>query len=198
MSAGPIVDCDNGSGRVVGIDSQPDDGLQGIGKLDYVASGKHSFVFRMFESDADQPFHSPPDNIHAARYGGIKESRNATLGHTFILNATTVVHTQFTIAHQLANIATDFPLTTAGLGVQLNPNGNHIDISMTGSGVSFSAPLHAIRFGRGSLELVHDWAKSKGEHNLVWGLSVARKRFNNNTQFHSSGQVRRPRHRVRQ
>ena len=59
---------------------------------------------------------------------------------------------------------------------------------MVGSGVSFSAPLHAIRFGRGSLELLHDWTKSKGNHSLVWGTSIVRKRFNNNTLFHSSGQ----------
>jgi hypothetical protein len=118
LSLSPLPDAE---GFVRYTISQPDDGLQGIGKLDYVASGKHSFVFRMFESDADQPFHSPPDNIHAARYGGIKESRNATLGHTFIMNANTVVHTQFTVAHQLANIATDFPLTTAGLGSSSTP-----------------------------------------------------------------------------
>jgi outer membrane receptor protein involved in Fe transport len=54
--------------------------------------------------------------------------------------------------------------------------------------VSFNRPLHAIRFGRGSLELLDDWNKSKGNHSLVWGLSVVRKRFNNNTLFHSSGQ----------
>jgi hypothetical protein len=185
LSLSPLPDAD---GFVRYTISQPDNGLQGIGKLDYVASAKHSFVFRVFESDGNQPFHSPPDNIHAARYSGFRDSRSATLGHTFIMNSNTVVHTQFTVAHQLANIATDFPLTTADLGVALTPMGNHIDISMTGSGVSFSAPLHAIRFGRGSLELVHDWAKAKGNHNLVWGLSFARKRFNNNTQFHSSGQ----------
>ena len=112
----------------------------------------------------------------------------ATLGHTWVMNSNTVVHTQFTVAHQLANIATDFPLTTADLGVDLKPNGNHIDISMVGSGVSFNAPLHAIRFGRGSLELLHDWTKSRGNHSLVWGMSAVRKRFNNNTLFHSSGQ----------
>ena len=39
------------------------------------------------------------------------------------MNPTTVVHTQFTGAHQLANIATDFPLTTADLGVKLNAYG---------------------------------------------------------------------------
>jgi hypothetical protein len=185
LSLAPLPDAD---GFVRYTISQPDDGLQGIGKLDYVMNAKNNFVFRVFESDADQPFHSPPDNIYAARYGGIKESRNATLGHTFILNSNTVAHTQFTVAHQLANIATDFPLTTAGLGVQLNPNGNHIDITMANSGVSFNAPLHAIRFGRGSLELQHDWSMNKGNHNLVFGMNVVRKRFNNNTLFHSSGQ----------
>src|SRR5262245_3731657 len=111
LSLAPLPDAD---GFVRYTISQPDEGLQGIGKLDYVASNKHSFVFRAFESDADQPYHSPPDNIYAARYGGIKESRNGTLGHTFVMNSNTVVHTQFTGAHQLANIATDFPLTTAG------------------------------------------------------------------------------------
>jgi hypothetical protein len=168
--------------------SQPDNGLQGIGKLDYVHSQKHSFIFRVFESDGNNPFHSPPDNIHAARYGGYRDSRSATLAHTLILNPNTVVHTQFTAAHQIANIATDFPLTTAGLGVGLTPMGNHIDITMTGSGVSFNRPLHAIRFGRGSLEVLHDWTRSQGSHSLVWGMSIVRRRFNNNTLFHSSGQ----------
>jgi hypothetical protein len=168
--------------------SQPENGVQGIGKLDYVASAKHTFVFRVFESDSNQPFHSPPDNIHAARYGGYQDGRSATLGHTFILNTNTVVHTQVTGAHQLANIATDFPLTTKDLGVNLTPMGNHIDITLTQSGVSFNRPLHAIRFGRGSIELQHDWNMSKGNHSLVWGMSLVRKRFNNNTLFHSSGQ----------
>ncbi len=185
LSLSPLPDPD---GFVRYTVSQPDNGLQGIGKLDYVATDKHSFVFRVFESDGNQPYHSPPDNIHAARYSGFRDSRSATLGHTFVMNANTVVHTQFTAAHQLANIATDFPLTMADLGVALTPNGNHIDISMTGSGVSFNAPLHAIRFGRGSLELLHDWTKSVGNHSLVFGMSAVRKRFNNNTKFHSSGQ----------
>ena len=70
-----------------------------------------------------QPFHSPPDNIHAARYGGFRESRSGTLGHTYVMNANTVVHTQFTAAHQIANIRTDFPLTTADLGRGLDADG---------------------------------------------------------------------------
>ena len=168
--------------------SQPEDGLQAIGKMDYVHNDKHSFVFRAFESDNNQPFSSPANNIHAARYGGIKDSSTATLGHTFIMNASTVVHTQITGAHQLANIATDFPLTFADLGVKVNANGNHIDLTMGNSGVSFNRPLHAIRFGRGSIELQHDWTKSKGNHTMVWGANLVRKRFNNNTLYHSSGQ----------
>ncbi|MCC6861432.1 MAG: TonB-dependent receptor [Bryobacterales bacterium] len=168
--------------------AQPDNGVQGIGKIDYVHNEKHSLVFRVFESDSNQPFRSPQDNIHAARYGGYQDGRSATLGHTFLMNNSTVVHTQVTGAHQLANIATDFPLTTADLGVNLTPMGNHIDIAMTQSGVSFNRPLHQIRFGRGSIEVQHDWNKSMGNHNLVWGVNIVRKRFNNNTLFHSSGQ----------
>ena len=120
LSYSPLPDAE---GFVRYTISQPENGVQGIGKLDYVHSDKHTFVFRAFESDSNQPFHSPPDNIHAARYGGYQDGRSATLGHTFIMNPNTVVHTQVTGAHQLANIATDFPLTTADLGVNLNAYG---------------------------------------------------------------------------
>ncbi len=168
--------------------SQPENGLQGIGKLDYVHSQAHSFVFRVFESDTEQPYSSPQDNIHAVRYASIRDSRSATLGHTWVKGAATVIHTQFTAAHQIADARTDFPFTTADLGVKLNPYGNHIDIAMTQSGVSFAQPLHAIRFGRGSMEVQHDWSRSQGNHTMVWGVNVVRKRFNNNTLFHSSGQ----------
>lgn len=185
LSLSPLPDSE---GFVRYTISQPENGLQGIGKLDYVHSAKHNFVFRVFESDGNTPFSSPKDNIHAARYGGYRDSRSATLGHTWILSPTTVAHTQLTGAHNIADIRTDFPYTTADLGVALTPTGNHIDISMVSSGVSFSAPLHAIRFGRGSIELQHDWTKLKGNHTLVWGFNVVRKRFNNNTLFHSSGQ----------
>jgi hypothetical protein len=185
LSLSPLPDAD---GFVRYTISQPENGIQGIGKMDYAMNANHNFVFRVFESDGNTPFSSPPNNIHAARYGGFRESRSGTLGHTYVMNATTVVHTQFTVAHQIADIRTDFPLTTADLGVDLKPMGNHIDISMTNSGVAFNRPLHAIRFGRGSLELQHDWNKSVGDHTLVWGMSAVRKRFNNNTQYHSSGQ----------
>jgi hypothetical protein len=185
LSYSPLPDAE---GFVRYTISQPENGLQGIGKMDYVHSNAHSFVFRVFESDGNQPFESPKDNIHAARYGGYRDSRSATLGHTWIKSASTVVHTQLTGAHQIANISTDFPLTTADLGVNLKPLGNHIDITMTGSGVSFNQPLHAIRFGRGSIELQHDWSMSKANHTLVWGVNAVRKRFNNNTYYHSSGQ----------
>ena len=185
LSFSPLPDAD---GFVRYTIAQPESGLQAIGRLDYVHSDKHSIVFRAFESDGDTPYHSPPDNIHMARYGGYRAALSGTLGHTWVMNPTTLVHTQITGAHQLAAISTDFPLTTADLGVKLKPMGNHIDIGMSNSGVSFNRPLHQIRFGRGSIEVVHDWSKSRGSHSLVWGMSAVRKRFNNNTQFHSSGQ----------
>jgi hypothetical protein len=185
LSLSPLPDAE---GFVRYTIAQPEDGDQYIGKVDYVLNDKNTLVFRIFTSDGETPFHSPPDNIHAARYGGTRENLSGTLSHTFVMNPNTLVHTQITGAHQRAPISTDFPLTTADLGVNLTPNGNHIDIAMTSSGVSYNRPLHQIRFGRGSIEVVHDWTMSKGSHSMVWGLSVVRKRFNNNTLFHSSGQ----------
>lgn len=185
LSLSPLPDAD---GFVRYTINQPENGLQGIGKLDYVPGTRHNLVFRVFESDTNQPFHSPQDNIHAARYSGYRDSRSATLGHTFVYSASTIIHTQLTGAHQLASIATDFPYTTADLGVKLTAMGNHVDISLTQSGVAFNAPLHQIRFGRGSIELQHDWSQARGNHALVWGVNIVRKRFNNNTLFHSSGQ----------
>ncbi len=185
LSFSPVPDAE---GFVRYTIAQPENGTQAIGKVDYVHSDKHSFLFRAFVSHNDTPFSSPPDNIHAARYGGFRNAESSTLGHTFIMNSSTVVHTQITGAHQLANIATDFPLTTADLGVKLNAYGNHIDIGMANSGVSFNRALHAIRFGRGSIEVQHDWTMSKGSHTMTWGFNAVRKRFNNNTLFHSSGQ----------
>ena len=81
LSLSPLPDPD---GFVRYTINQPENGLQGIGKLDYVINPKHSLVFRVFESDGNQPFHSPPDNIHAARYSGYRDSQSATLGHTYI------------------------------------------------------------------------------------------------------------------
>ncbi|MFN7919508.1 MAG: TonB-dependent receptor [Bryobacteraceae bacterium] len=185
LSYSPLPDAE---GFVRYTISQPENGLQGIGKLDYVHNQSHSFLFRVFESDGNTPFSSPKDNIHAARYGGYRDARSATLGHTWVRGGNMVIHSQFTAAHQIADIRTDFPVTTADLGVALNPYGNHIDITMSQSGVSFNRPLHQIRFGRGSLEAQHDYSWSKGAHTMVWGVNYVRKRFNNNTLFHSSGQ----------
>jgi hypothetical protein len=79
LSYSPLPDAE---GFVRYTIAQPENGVQGIGKLDYVHNDKHSFVFRAFESDSNQPFESPPDNIHAARYSGFRTGavpRSATL-----------------------------------------------------------------------------------------------------------------------
>ena len=72
LSLSPLPDAE---GFVRYTISQPDDGEQYIAKVDYVHSEKNTLVFRYFESDGNTPFHSPPDNIHAARYGGFRDAR---------------------------------------------------------------------------------------------------------------------------
>jgi hypothetical protein len=60
LSLSPLPDAE---GFVRYTISSPENGIQGIGKLDYVANAKNTFVFRAFESDGNNPFHSAPDNI---------------------------------------------------------------------------------------------------------------------------------------
>ena len=128
LSLSPLPDAD---GFVRYTIAQPENGIQGIGKLDYIPKHKHipscsvcSRAMAISHSTRRRITSMPPGTA------GYRDSRSGTLGHTYVMNANTVVHTQFTGAHQIADIRTDFPLTTADLGVDLTPMGNHIDISM--------------------------------------------------------------------
>lgn len=167
--------------------TQPEDQQQYIVRVDYIQNDKSNFQFRVFRSDRTTPFSSDPTNIHAARAAGTSDSTNATLGHNYIFSPNLLAHSQFTASHHVADTATDFPFTTADFGIDLTPNGNHTDITLENSGVNFSAPLHAIKFARTNFEWTQDWTWTRDKHNFVWGFQINRKRFNNNTQFHSSG-----------
>ena len=75
--------------------------------------------------------------------------------------------------------------------------GNHIDITMANSGVSFNRPLHAIRFGRGSLELQHDWHKINGQShpgvgNERWFANVSTTTRNSTAPASFSSTATRP------
>src|SRR5438132_9391079 len=148
--------------------STPENGKQYVGRLDYVKSDRQNFAFRVFENDQSNPYHSPPDNIHAGRTQGIQDSRNATLSHNFIMNSGLLVHSQITGMHLVSQAISDFNKTIRDFGIDVYAASNDVAISMTNSGASISSDPK-VGFNRATEEILHDWSWTKGSHTMSWG-----------------------------
>jgi hypothetical protein len=79
----------------------PTNEKQYIGRLDYVINDKHTVLFREFEQHQNNPYHSPPDNIHAGRVQGYQDTRNATFSHNFVAGPGLIAHSQISGMHQV-------------------------------------------------------------------------------------------------
>jgi hypothetical protein len=169
--------------------SVPENGQQYIGRLDYVLSQKHTFLFRAFQNDQTNPFHSSPDNIHASRTGGYQDSISATAAWNYTVNAGTIVHTQLSGMHLKSRAESDFNKSIRDFGVNVYAPSNDIDVALTNSGVTFSAPPR-VSFNRATQEFLHDWTMVKGPHTFSWGLQLNWRQYNEDTIFQSSGAYR--------
>ena len=165
---------------------RPQDRFHFIVRADYVQSDKQNYNFRYFETGEDTPVQGLPNNLLAGGGTGTLPTKHATLGHNYIISPTMLVHTQFTAGHFVRRGAGDGMKTVRDFGLAVNPRDTGIDVNMFESGVSLRSGNQGF-FTRSSFELIHDWTWTKGNHSFVWGFQVARKRFNNNTTFRSSG-----------
>jgi hypothetical protein len=159
---------------------------QFVSRIDYNISSSHNVLFRYFHADQEDPFISPPDNIHALRPINFIPSTNATLGHTWVPNATTIVRTQLTGTHLRTRAFSDSPFSYRDFGVNVYAPSNDISVSFQSSGASFSAPRRTF-FQRAAEEVTHDWSRSTGNHTFTWGTQLAWKQYNNDTIFRTSG-----------
>ncbi len=164
----------------------PENGRQYIGRMDYAHSARHSFAFRVFENDQSNPYHSPPDNIHAGRTQGIQDSRNGTFSHNFVVNPGLLVHSQITGMHLVSQAISDFNKTIRDFGIDVYAASNDVAIGMTNSGASISSDPK-VGFNRGTEEILHDWSWTKGSHTMTWGGQFNWRQYNEDTVFHSSG-----------
>ena len=164
----------------------PEDGRQYVGRLDYVASNKHSFLFRAFENDQTNPFHSPGDNIHASRTQGIQDSRTATLSHNFVFSPSLIIHSQITGMHLVSQAISDFPKTVRDFGLNVYAASNDVSINLTNSGVGFSS-APKVGFNRATEEILHDWTFTKRSHTMSFGAQFNWRQYNEDTVFNSSG-----------
>src|SRR5437867_550955 len=139
----------------------PENGRQYIGRLDYVLNDKHTLLFRVFENEQSNPYHSPPDNIHAGRVQGSQETKNATLSHNFVLGPGLIVHSQLSGMHQVSQAISDFDKNVNDFGLHVYAASNDVAVSMANSGVSISSDPK-VGFNRATEEILHDWSWTKG------------------------------------
>src|SRR2546426_3148742 len=121
--------------------STPSNEKQYVGRLDYVVNDKHTVLFRVFEQHQNDPYHSPPDNIHAGRVQGYQDTRNATLSHNFVIQPELMAHSQISGMHQVSQAISDFNKSVRDFGLNVYAASNDVAVSMTNSGASLnSAP----------------------------------------------------------
>jgi hypothetical protein len=183
LTVSPLPDPDGFTRFTVAL---PENGRQYIGRLDYLHSAKHSFMFRAFLNDQINPYHSPSDNIHASRVQGDQESRNGTLSHNFVVNSNLLAHTQFTAMHLYTQSASDFAKTVRSFAINTYAASNDVEVSLTNSGVSMQS-AQKLGFNRATEELLHDWNWIKGSHTVAFGGQFNWRQYNEDTVFNSSG-----------
>jgi hypothetical protein len=159
---------------------------QFVSRFDYVINSAHNLLFRYFHTNQEDPFVSPPNNIHAVRPTNFIPSTNATLGHTWVPGATTIVRTQLTGSHLRTRAFSDSPYSYRDFGVNVYAPSNDVSVSFQNSGASFSAPRRTF-FQRAAEEITHDWTRTGGNHTFTWGMQLAWKQYNNDTIFRTSG-----------
>lgn len=164
----------------------PENGKQFIGRLDYIISERQTILFRAFDNEQQDPFHSPAGNINASRRSSEAPSKSGTLAHNFTVTPNMVVHTQLSGTHIIEKGKTDLPISYADFGINVYAPSNDISVSLANSGVSFSAP-HQRLFKRASEELIHDWTWTHGAHTFTWGTQLSWGQYNEATLYHISG-----------
>src|SRR5262249_48800684 len=97
----------------------PSNEKQYVGRLDYAVNEKHNVLFRVFEQHQNDPYHSPPDNIHAGHVQGYQDTRNATLSHNFVIQPGLIVHSQLSGMHQVSPLISDFDKSVRDFGLNV-------------------------------------------------------------------------------
>jgi hypothetical protein len=166
--------------------AQPEHDFQYILRGDYVLNEKNNLTFRYFQTGQSLPYHSPSDDIFAARTAPKNSYENGTVAYNFIASPNLIAHTQATINHMIAQAKSDFPTSIADLGVAVYAPSNDISVNLVNSGIGFSAPP-PIYFARATEEFVHDWTWTKGKHTLTWGTRLSWSQYNEYTVYNSSG-----------
>ena len=160
-------------------------------RADWRPATQHSLMGRYLQNSDIVAIGFDPTNINTISNSQSSYSKNATVGHTWILSPALIADTHVTAARNYGTRTNPFPKTIAELGVGVAANSNQIDVSMNGtSGLSIADGNSPARFARTNIELTHSWRWVKGMHSLVVGGDFTISRYNEYNFYLGSGQYR--------
>ena len=170
--------------------STPEDNSQYIGRVDAVISNSHTLLFRYFEDNQDiLPVGYDPSNINTTRPQSFQDTRNATLGHNWMVRPTLMAHSQISAMHLSTGRTSAFEGDYTDFGIDLVPNGTHIDVRTNQTGLRFRTPWGG-KFGRANQQIIHDWTWNKGSHTISFGTQMAWRQYNEGINWRASGAFR--------
>jgi len=149
---------------------------QGIGRLDWIQSSKHTAFLRYFYTTYLQPAFFDPTNVLVTTTPGNDESaQSATIGDTYTFTPTTLnsFHATFTRRTDFRGPNSDF-FNARDLGININtlvPNDFRLSVSNPGFSVGCGTCSPGY-FNVTSYQLADDVDLIRGAHHIAFGVDV--------------------------
>src|SRR6185312_6811814 len=149
---------------------------QGIGRLDWIQSSKHTAFLRYFYTTYLQPAFFDPTNVLVTTTPGNDESaQSATIGDTYTFTPTTLnsFHATFTRRTDFRGPNADF-FNARDLGININtlvPNDFRLSVSNPGFSVGCGTCSPGY-FNVTSYQLADDVDLIRGAHHIAFGVDV--------------------------
>src|SRR5581483_3718470 len=164
---------------------------QGVARLDYIRSQKHSIFARYFIADFRDPAIFDQQNIlTATKAGQLSRSHSLTLSDTYtftptLLNTFHLTGTRLAIDRSSPG---DIPNFTS-LGVNIpNPLDHAMVLSISGYFNVASGTATPGHFNRNALQVADDVDWTLGRHQLSFGVDWVHNRLNELSNFQTNGQ----------
>lgn len=149
---------------------------QGIGRLDWIQSTKHSMFLRYFYTSYEQPAFFDSQNVLVTAVPGNDESaQSATIGDTYTFSPTTLnsVHATFTRRTDFRGPNSNF-FNAQDLGINITtlvPNDFRLSVSNPGFNVGCGTCSPGY-FNVTSYQLADDVDLIRGRHHIAFGADV--------------------------
>jgi outer membrane receptor protein involved in Fe transport len=163
---------------------------QGILRIDWVRSEKHSFFGRYYIADyRNPPVFDGKNLLTTTQVGNLERSQTLTLSDTYTMSSHAVNSFHATATRRSDNrgeAANDISPQTIGINVP-TPVPNYIEASVSGYFSIGCGTCRAAFFNVNSFSFADDVDIIRGKHRMAFGIEYIRDQFNSVNNLYSNG-----------